>query len=258
MRITSFILSFVCASVLGAQARLQFSSDQVEQGRAQYAGACSACHGLSGGGGRGPSLVDGLSVRRATDAKLYGAIQKGVPGTEMPPFPFADNELWNLVAFVRSLSAPASEAEISGDAKAGSDLYHGAGKCSGCHKIRGSGGVLGPDLTNIGAERRLDRLRESLLEPNVEIAVGYDAVRLVAANGTSIRAIAKNRTNHSAQILDEQGKLHLLRRGDLAKIEAVDRSWMPADFGERFKEEQINDLLAFLAQQTIRPVEGDR
>jgi hypothetical protein len=33
---------------------------------------------------------------------------------------------------------------------------------------------------------------------------------------------------------------------------------MPADFGERFKEEQINDLLAFLAQQTIRPVEGDR
>ena len=144
------------------------------------------------------------------------------------------------------------------DAKAGGDLYHGAGKCSGCHKIRGSGGVLGPDLTNIGAERRLDRLRESLLEPSAEIAVGYDAVRLAMSGGTSIRAIAKNRTNHSAQILDEHGKLHLLRRGDLAKIETVDRSWMPADFGERFNEAQINDLLAFLARQTIRPVEGVR
>ncbi len=247
-----------CCALLSAQERRQFSADQIDRGREQYAGACSACHGLSGGGGRGPSLVDGLSVRRAEDDELFAAIQKGVAGTEMAPFPFPEDELWNLVAFVRSLSAPAAEAELAGNAKAGSDLYYGAGMCSGCHKIRGSGGVLGPDLTNIGAVRRLDQIHESLVDPNATIADGFEAVRLAVSGGGSTRAIAKNRTNQSAQVLDESGKLHLLRRADLAKIESIEKSWMPADYGERFSEAQINDLLAFLARQTIRSSQGAR
>ena len=258
MRFSLLLPLLVFACLLSAQGRREFSAEQIDKGREQYAGACSACHGLSGDGGRGPSLVDGLSVRRASDAELFAAIQKGVAGTEMAPFPFPETELWNLVAFVRSLRAPAAEAELSGNAQLGGDLYHGAGSCSGCHKIRGEGGVLGPDLSNVGAERRLDQIRDSLLDPNLSIASGFASVRLTIPDGGSARAIAKNRTNQSAQVLDEHGKLHLLRRADLARISPVEKSWMPADYGERFSEAQINDLLAFLAQQTIRSSEGDR
>jgi mono/diheme cytochrome c family protein len=46
--------------------------------------------------------------------------------------------------------------------------------CGGCHKIAGEEGELGPDLTTIGALRDRDYLRRSLLDPNAEIAEGFD------------------------------------------------------------------------------------
>lgn len=213
--------------------------------------ACSACHGASGGGGRGPSLVDGFNVLRATEADLFDAIHNGVAGSEMPPFPFPDDDVWNLVGFVRSLSAPAYESPQLGDPVAGGKLYRDVAGCSGCHRIRGEGGVLGPDLTDIGAARRLDQLREALVSPNELIVRGYEAVRLTLPNGTVVRAIAKNRSNHSAQVLDKDAKLHLVRRPDLDRVELVGKSWMPADYVAQLGEKGIDDLLAFLSEQVV-------
>src|ERR1700704_5152559 len=44
----------------------------------------------------------------------------------------------------------------------GRAFFTGAGKCSGCHMIRGQGGVLGPDLSSIGAQLNLKKLQETL------------------------------------------------------------------------------------------------
>jgi len=42
--------------------------------------------------------------------------------------------------------------------------------CGACHKIAGQPGVLGPDLTKIGAARKEDYLRRAVLEPDADIA----------------------------------------------------------------------------------------
>ncbi|MBI5682732.1 MAG: cytochrome c [Deltaproteobacteria bacterium] len=42
--------------------------------------------------------------------------------------------------------------------------------CGACHKIAGQPGVLGPDLTKIGAARKEDYLRRSVLDPDADIA----------------------------------------------------------------------------------------
>lgn len=47
--------------------------------------------------------------------------------------------------------------------------------CGGCHKVAGEEGELGPDLTTIGATRDRNFLRRSILDPNAEIAEGFDA-----------------------------------------------------------------------------------
>jgi len=211
--------------------------------------ACSACHGTTGEGGRGPNLRTSRNVQRANDQELFESIAKGVPGSEMPPFPLGDEKVWSLAAFVRSLSAPAYDQKAPGDPQAGESLFGGEGGCSGCHMIRGAGGSLGPDLSNIGMESNLARLRESLLEPNKETSEGFEKVVVMLKTGDRIEGVARNRSNYSLQVLDSQGDLHLLESSQVDSIEFPEQAWMPPDYGDRLSEKQIRDVLAFLAGQ---------
>lgn len=45
--------------------------------------------------------------------------------------------------------------------------------CGACHKVAGQAGVLGPDLTRIGANRSEAHLRRAILEPNADITEGF-------------------------------------------------------------------------------------
>lgn len=225
-----------------------YTPEAVEAGRAHFLDACSACHGTNGEGGRGPSLVDAREVRRADDNQLFTSIQQGVPEADMPPFPFPDEQIWNLVAFVRSLSAPAAESRVEGDVAAGEALFFGAGGCVECHRIRGRGGLLGPDLSVIGSGRRIDQIREALLDPNARITRGFEAATLDG----NVRAVVKNHTNFSAQVLDSSGRLHLLRGDELERLRFEAKSWMPRDAATRLADNQVRDLVAFLSRQTSR------
>ena len=178
----------------GKQNPLAGNPEAIEAGRQSFVEICSACHGVNGEGGRGPSLV-GRFVRRLSDQQLFSSIQKGVPGTDMPPFPLEDDKIWRVTAYVRGLAAPAFEHNLPGNADAGRELFFGAAGCSACHMIRGQGGFLGPDLSDAGSQRTFGQLREALLDPSARVAGGFEAVVLKAPGGRETRGIAKYRTN---------------------------------------------------------------
>ncbi len=224
----------------------------VDAGRVLFLEKCSACHGPHGEGGRGPSLISGRETRRATDGQLFDSIKNGVRGADMPGFPLPGDELWRLVAFVRSLSAPAIETVVPGDPAAGADIYWGTGACSRCHMIRGKGGVTGPDLTNIGRMLRADQLREALLEPSARISEGFRAVEARTRRGLTIKGAAKLENNYSLRLFDAGGKLHFLQKRDLVEVRYAAKSLMPGDYAERLSEQQLRDLLAFLSRQSLR------
>ena len=74
----------------------------------------------------------------------------GVPGTEMPGHRnLSDDEVWMLVAYLRTLSAPGGPAAERGDAARGEQLFWAASgaNCGRCHMVGGRGGRLGPVLT---------------------------------------------------------------------------------------------------------------
>lgn len=250
------VIVFVAVGALFGQETknpLARQPEAIEAGRTRFLETCSACHGTDGGGGaRGPSLVDGLAVRRASDEQLFQAIRNGIAGTDMPPFAFSDDVTWQLAAFVRSLSASAIDLRVAGDSETGNSLFFGKAGCSNCHRLRGQGGVLGPDLTDIGASRRLDQIKESLLDPNNRIAGGYTAVTLTLENGEKVRAVARNFNNYSAQVFDAKGKLHLLRGNDVKRLAFEETSWMPGNYQTRLSETEVQDLLAFLSRQAVR------
>jgi putative heme-binding domain-containing protein len=232
--------------------------NQIAAGEQLYSMACSACHGPEGEGGRGPNLVIGPAAQNKRPTQIYYSIKNGVPGSDMPPYGSMPNEqLWQLTAFVSSLSRPAYEMDIPGDVKAGEELFFGRAGCASCHMILGRGGALGPDLSNAGLQNYLLQLREGVLEANKRITPGFDPVRVTKRSGEMIEGVAKNYTNYSIQLVDRQGKLHLLQTADLQEIVFLKDTWMPADLTERFSEDEIQNVLAFVSRQAARTPPSD-
>jgi putative heme-binding domain-containing protein len=232
-------------------ATLYAQSDAVETGKELFAGACGACHGPNGEGGHGPGLADGRRVRRLSDRQLFDTVQKGVPGTDMPPCTLSDEQIRGMAAFVRSLSQPAFASVVKGDVPAGREIFFKKGRCVSCHMIRGEGGFPGPDLSDIGATRSLRQLREALLEPNARIHPDFRAVSAVTRDGRRIQGVAKSYTNYSVGILDAKGELHLLPAEDLKEITFPAGSLMPADYARRLTPQEVDNLLAFLSRQSM-------
>src|SRR5688572_15397002 len=190
-------LLFLLTSALFAQRNLIPSDPAaVESGKNIYMGSCSGCHGATGEGSQGPSLLSGRASR-LPDQTLLNSIKNGLPGTSMPGFPMADDKVLQVAAFVRSLTAPAIITQVPGDPKRGREVFFGAGKCSTCHMILGEGGYPGPDLSNIGAQRTVPQLRESVLKPSARIADGYRGVSAVLKSGAKVQGVAKNHNNYS-------------------------------------------------------------
>ncbi len=65
---------------------------------------CYGCHGMQGGGGMGPSLIDATwKTGTGTDANLLDQILNGKG--QMPPYKTMvnDDQAWKMIAFIRSL-----------------------------------------------------------------------------------------------------------------------------------------------------------
>jgi putative heme-binding domain-containing protein len=119
--------------------------------------------------------------------------------------------------------------------------------------VRGRGGYLGPDLTDIGALRTVLQLRESLLKPSARIVDGYDAVTVTLQDGATISGVARNNNNYSIQILDSKGDLHLIAKENVRDTSFRNGSLMPEDYGKRLTSVEVADVLGFLGRQSVRP-----
>ena len=227
----------------------------VEAGQRQFRQLCTGCHGRDGEGGqgegRGPNLMNSWEVRRAKDAQLFESIKNGIKGTAMPPFPLPDAAVWRLVAFVRSLNAPAATVPAAGDPAAGERLFFGRGGCAECHRMGGRGGYLGPDLSDIANTRRVSEIRTALLNPKPVDGDGYQPLLLTDPDGRKLRAVARHISDWSIQALDEKGVLHLLHGAEMRRAQVQTKSWMPADLGQRLSPAEIDSLVAFLSRPAV-------
>lgn len=236
-----------CAAPPGAELA---APETIERGRELYNQSCTMCHGLNGAAGdRGPALAADRRYLRTTNCQLFDAIRHGIAGTLMPPTALPESSVWQIVAYIRSLRARAIDSPVSGDVERGRRIFEEKGQCLDCHMLNGRGGILGPDLSNIGAERSLRRLREALTQPRKTILRGYQPVRLVLADGTELRGLVKNEDSFSLQVLGLDQRLHLLLRQELREIHYEERSLMPADYAQKLSAGELEDLLAFLSRQ---------
>src|SRR5205807_5404348 len=73
----------------------------------------------------------------------------------------------------------------SGDSKRGEELFRmlRPASCATCHRARGQGGDVGPDLSLIGGKFDRAHLVESILEPSRQIVEGYRSTILALSDG---------------------------------------------------------------------------
>jgi putative heme-binding domain-containing protein len=225
------------------------SPQVAEAGRVLYNQSCTSCHGPDGtDGDRAPGLDGNRRYFRVSEAAIFETLKSGIPGTSMPASGLPDNDIWKIVTFIRAIRATASDLVVAGNVQNGMEVFNGAGGCVKCHMIRGQGGVIGPDLSSIGAQRNLNALRDALTKER-PIPNGYRPVTAITAGGQKIAGIARNRDAFSLQVLDAQGKLHLLETARLSSVVFADKSLMPHDYDKKLTPDQYRDLLAMLAVQ---------
>ena len=86
--------------------------------------------------------------------------------------------------------APYREALTGGDAQHGMAVFTTKAEleCVRCHKVKGSsgepvGGEVGPELSGIGDRQTRLYLLESIVDPNKQIAQGFESVVLATSDG---------------------------------------------------------------------------
>jgi putative heme-binding domain-containing protein len=233
----------------------------IQEGNSLFRGNCSVCHGMNGhGGGRGPDLTSGRWTHGSSDAEIFRTIAQGVPGTQMPANGFEDSETWAIIAYLRTLTpGTQKKAATHGDTANGEKIFTTTGHCSTCHMVKGCGGLLGPDLSRVGAARSIDYLIESIREPDKELSDGmldpnnhyglplvYDTVTVVLKNGGKVVGVAKNEDTFSVQLLDTNQQLHLFLTSDVKDVVHERKSLMPAYSEQAIPAAQLQDLLAYL------------
>jgi mono/diheme cytochrome c family protein len=196
------LIPVILLAVGGVAFSFLFEDKHVAQGRHIFERYCTPCHG-SGGAGDGYNAKNlDPHARDLTDSKekymaklsnneIYEVIEKGGRGVELSPMMpvwgkvFSEEEIWSVVAYVRTLHSfkgekvkfdkekpysatrvrvpPVQEAEfrtlmetkVTDEAKKeeliaqGKELFDDWG-CIACHRVGKQGGTLGPYLSRAG------------------------------------------------------------------------------------------------------------
>jgi alcohol dehydrogenase (cytochrome c) len=203
--------------------------EAIREGRQLFVRNCSACHGDTAKGGRGPDLTTGEWKHGGSTEDLVRNIVKGIPGTQMPPIPMPDAEAQAIVVFLQSLSAKGGE-KPTGDEARGRTLFFGEGKCFGCHMFAGRGGVFGPDLTNARASMKPSTLVERMgqMIRTVEVSPG-------------LQGVVKGEDTFTMQVMDARQRWHMINKRTLLKPLAKKETAHPA-----LPAADRNDIAGFL------------
>jgi quinoprotein glucose dehydrogenase len=146
------------------------------------------------------------------------------------------------------------EALAGGDAEAGRAIFFDKAElsCLRCHKVGGIGGEVGPDLTGIAAKQKRDYLLESIVDPNKQIAKGYESVVLVLTDGQTKTGILKSEDANEVRLMTAEGQLIAVSKD---RIDERQRgpSAMPADLAQKMTRTELRDLVEFLASLKAAP-----
>jgi putative membrane-bound dehydrogenase-like protein len=146
------------------------------------------------------------------------------------------------------LDALVHVTEKTGDLAKGKEVY--AKNCQVCHTIEGQGGKVGPDLTGVGVKPKPELLSE-IVDPNRSVEGTFRQWTVETEDDTLYgRLMSESQT--SVEILDATGTAHAIQRKDIKSLTASERSVMPEGFDQSMSQDDLTNLLEFLASSKVK------
>lgn len=140
------------------------------------------------------------------------------------------------------------EALHGGDRFRGARIFREKAEvsCLRCHKIRGEGGEVGPELTGIGAKQPREYLLESIVAPNKQIAEGFETQIVATADGQVVAGVVRSDDDETLTLITAEGRVVAIPKADVEE-RTRGESAMPGDLMEHMSKSELRDLIEFLA-----------
>ncbi len=206
---------------------------------------CVLCHGPEGDQVPGIDLGHGKFRQTYSEEALIKIIENGIPGTAMPPHNLQDFQAGTIVGYLRTVATAGRTVSGNGNVARGKAVFEGKSGCTGCHRVGATGSRTGPDLSDVGSQRRAVEIEQSVLDPDAEVLPQNRSYRVTTKSGETITGRLLNVDTFTVQILDSRERLLSFPKASLKEWVFIDKSPMPS-YRDKLSSQELADLIAYL------------
>lgn len=194
-----------------------------------------------------PTLLSVTRPTRANDPapRLRVTARSGAgPESLLPPGKF-------LLPWVPPEPPPPAPLENVPDLKGGDPVrgravFRGAeARCSSCHKLRGEGADVGPDLSGLVGRDRLAVYRD-VAEPSARVHPDYVSFTVALKDGRVLVGTVRADGADAVRVTDTAAQVTVVRRVEVEEFRPSATSIMPVGLAGAIGPDRLRDLLAFL------------
>lgn len=138
--------------------------------------------------------------------------------------------------------------ELTGDEARGAQVFarSGAASCSKCHRVKGQGADIGPELSQIGRKYEKKTLLETIMNPSAGIAPEYVPYVVETESGKVYAGFLKEANEQHVLLKTIEGNMLDLPRAQVAELVKQEKSLMPELVLKSVTAQDAADLLAYL------------
>lgn len=228
--------------------RLKQPNHALAFGRRTFESSCAPCHGLNGKGGeRAPDIAVKPEIVRLSENEILKILRDGKPQAGMPPFgALGPAKLSDVVKYLRFLQGKREAPAVAVNTEEGRNIFIGKAGCSECHMVQGTGGFLGPDLSDYGESHSADDIRSAIVSADKRPGVRKGLAKATTKDGRQISGLVRNEDNFSVQLQALDGTFHLLEKSSLSELTFDLVPVMPSDYDSQLSQSDLDQLVAYL------------
>lgn len=137
-----------------------------------------------------------------------------------------------------------------GNAEAGAIVFRTKGTCSNCHKVRGEGKEVGPDLSEIGSKLSREAMYVSILDPSAAISHNFETFQVLTDDGTTVNGLLVSDTDESITLRTAEGIAKTVAKDSVEIFKKQPLSLMPQNLQQMLTVEQLVDLVEYTLSLT--------